>query len=664
MTFANPSFLWALGALSIPILIHLFNFRKTKRVYFSNNRFLRNVKEASTSKRRLKHYLILASRLLFLLFLILAFCQPFLPAREELNSSRRIVFYLDNSESMSIPSAQKVRNLETGVEFIRSVINTFPANVRYRLITNDFAPFSNTFKSKPEIEELLTRLRPSPLTRSFEEVKQRIVSTDFSASDQLFYISDFQKSTLGDIDEMPDTTMQWRLVSVPNATASNVFVDTVFLSNPFATKGERNALRARLRNDGNKETNQLNVKLSINNIQRGTSSLVIPATGSAEINFDLQSGLEDLNKGKIEFNDFPVTFDNEFYFTLNYTDKIRILEIKSASTPTPVERVYANQEIFSFKSAKVDNVDYSLLDDADLVVLNGLNAIPVPLVNALQQFVQTYKSLLVIPGSEPEIPGLQQLVVTNLSVSPGSSFQELDKPDFNNPFYENVFEDKEATISMPRAIRKLNWGTDRSALLKFKNGDPYLSHFNRAGNVYLLASSLDDSQTDFFRHAIFVPVMYRIAASSKQKATDIYYKLSDHFISLTLDTVRSNDLIRLHGQSEIVPTQRRVGNSVFLDLPKYELSQGFYHVTLNEDTVNLVAFNPDKMESILARYRVEEVKQLLGSSSNISLFEGTSASVLTNEIKERYLGQPLWKYAVILALLFMVAEILFIRFLK
>src|SRR5688572_11311269 len=103
MTFLYPSFLWALAALSIPVLIHLFNFRKTARIYFSNTRFLRLVKEVTTAKRRLKHYLILASRLLFLLFLILAFAQPIIPAIEQLSSSRSVVLYIDNSQSMSAP---------------------------------------------------------------------------------------------------------------------------------------------------------------------------------------------------------------------------------------------------------------------------------------------------------------------------------------------------------------------------------------------------------------------------------------------------------------------------------------------------------------------------------------------------------------------------------
>ena len=100
MSFVYPQFLWALTALAIPILIHLFNFRKTIRIFFSNTRFLKQVKQETTRKRKLKQYLILASRLLFIFFLVMAFAQPFLPAKEQMTAGKEIIIYLDNSFSM------------------------------------------------------------------------------------------------------------------------------------------------------------------------------------------------------------------------------------------------------------------------------------------------------------------------------------------------------------------------------------------------------------------------------------------------------------------------------------------------------------------------------------------------------------------------------------
>ena len=45
ISFLYPSFLWALLFVAAPIILHLFNFRKFKKVYFSNVSLLKEIKE-------------------------------------------------------------------------------------------------------------------------------------------------------------------------------------------------------------------------------------------------------------------------------------------------------------------------------------------------------------------------------------------------------------------------------------------------------------------------------------------------------------------------------------------------------------------------------------------------------------------------------------------
>src|ERR1041384_7376099 len=177
MSFVYPLFLWALTALSIPIIIHLFNFRKTTRVYFSNTKLLRQVKQETTQKRKLKQYLVLASRLLFLLFLVLAFAQPFIPAAEQLSAGKNKIIYLDNSYSMTLPVEDKFRSFDAAISFVQEITDVFPPDTRYQLITNDFAPFSNSYKTKSEVLDLLAQLRLSPITRNASEISSRTVPT-------------------------------------------------------------------------------------------------------------------------------------------------------------------------------------------------------------------------------------------------------------------------------------------------------------------------------------------------------------------------------------------------------------------------------------------------------------------------------------------------------
>ena len=657
MNFVFPQFLWALSAFCIPIIIHLFNFRKTTRVYFSNTRFLKQVKEETTQKRKLKQYLILASRLLFLLFLVLAFAQPFLPAREQMTTGKNMVIYLDNSYSMSAQMEEKVRALDAGIGFAKEIVNLFPADTRYKFITNDFAPFSNTFKSQTEIEDLLTQTRLSPVSRSFDEVKNRM--GNLTGSD-IFWISDFQKSTFSHSQQV-DSTNQWHMIPLTFNQSANVFVDTVYLENPFSIGGEKNSIKLKLKNTGLVKKEGLITKLSINGIQSATAAVDIEPNSVVETSFDLSSGLTGLNEAVISFSDFPVSFDNEFFLTLNFSNKIKVVEIKSKTTSNFVQRVYGNGNLFTFKSFDKDNVDYSVLSQADLVVVNGLNKIDAGLSATLANRGE-HLQVLLISGAEPDIVSYKNIVRLAALTDEASKEQvELDKPDFQNPFFANVFEEKSVMLAMPKASRVLNWGNDRSAILKFKNGQPFLS---RNGNVFIMACPLEKEFTDFYNQALFVPVMYRIAASGKRNENRAYYQTSESLITLRADSLLGEEPVRLIGKQEIVPAQRKMNDQLIMEIPKFAITPGFYNAIFQRDTLDLLAFNLDKAESILDQHEGEEVKELLGGGNNISLFQASSMETFSNDIKKRYLGTPLWKYAIVLALLFLLAEVLLIRFWK
>lgn len=665
MSFLYPSFLWALSLLAIPVIIHLFNFRRTTSVLFSNTRFLRQIKEVTTAKRRLKHLLIMAARILFLLFLVLTFAQPLMPAREQLDADRAVVLYIDNSQSMSAQIADKSKGLEAALKFAQSIVELFPTDTRYRIITNDFAPFSNTYKTKPEAADILAQIRLSPVSRTIQEIQDRVMQ-DPRRSKEVFWISDLQKSTSGKIPAAWDTATNWRLIPIDYASVSNVFIDTAFLENPFAASGEKNVLQVKLRNDGERDADDLNLKLTINGVQAGTTQVSIPEAATTETAFDLASGVTGLNRAQLSFTDFPVSFDNDFFVALNFTDKISIIEVKSSNAVTPIEKVFGNDAIFDFNAYSVGNFNYSLLGQAELVIVNGLGRIESSLALALRSYLSENKgSVVIVPGTMPDMESYQQFLgLPSVRIADDAVMEELDKPDFADPFFENVFEERTNALSMPRAIRVLEWGSDRSSILKFKNDQPFLSQFNQGGKLYLMASPLATSHSDFFNHALFVPVMYRIASGSKKNQQRLYYTVQESFINLRGDSLAQTESVKFVGAQEFIPSQRIVNNEIFLDIPKYSVQPGFYNLVASSDTLNLVAFNLDKKESLLDQYSGNEMKNQMGNGSNITIFEAESADAFSSEIKERYLGKPLWKYALLASLFFLLAEVLLIRFLK
>src|SRR5690349_19007249 len=139
MRFEHPLFLYALAAIAIPIVIHLFNFRKFKKVYFSNVQFLKEVQEQNSSREKLKHLLILFSRMLAIIFLVLAFARPFIPsAKNKQQGSRNLVsVYIDNSYSME--SLNKEGNLlDEAKRKAKEIANAYGMTDQFKLLTNDF----------------------------------------------------------------------------------------------------------------------------------------------------------------------------------------------------------------------------------------------------------------------------------------------------------------------------------------------------------------------------------------------------------------------------------------------------------------------------------------------------------------------------------------------
>jgi len=666
--FLYPEFLFGLFTLAIPIIIHLFNFRRSKKIYFSSTRFLKNIKKSTSQKLKLKHYLILFSRLLFLMFLVFAFAQPYLPSADKNPQAESVYIYLDNSSSMSNKVDGTLTSLNLGMDYVSKILELYPTNTSYKFLTNEFAPFSNTLKSKDEIEELLTELKLSNISRTLEESYSRLKSHTIHQSEKskdVFIITDFQRSTIGNLEEiLIDSVDQIFVAPISFDATKNIFVDSIYLSNPFLVANEKNQLNVIVKNTGFERANELPIKLFINEIQVASSTISINAGGFEKLVFEISYNLQSVNRCRISFEDYPITFDNDFYFVLKLENKINIMEIRNDNTVSPIEQVYGNTSLFGFKSQVASNTDYSLIRQFDLVIVNGLQSIDNSLSLELNNYIEQGGSLFIIPGENPELNSYRNILPTITPVMNDTSRVAISMPDLSNPFYENIFESSNERIEMPDALPILNWRAQQMDLLKLRNNLNFLSGFRKKGNVFILASPLTDQFTSFHRHALFVPVMYRIAAMSKQTFEKHYYSINEPTINLKLDSLNKQDIFKLRDtQIELIPNQRISANELVLEMPKNTLNPGFYELNLQDHVKAVLAFNLDKAESYLEQLSINEINTNFSIFHNVTIFETNDADNFSNEVKKNKFGVPLWKYAIILSLLFLLAEVLLIRFL-
>ncbi len=718
MSFVYPSFLWGLLALAIPIIIHLFNFRRTKKIYFSNNQFLKNVKETTTSKLKVKHLLILLARLAFIVFLVLTFAQPYLPGENEeetgTGENPLVYLYLDNSLSMSSELESGVRGIDQGVSFVDEIATYYPRSAQYKLLTNGFGSFSRVPKSSEGLIDLVADVSLTGVARNLDEVLQKIQSdvqlmgmqgSEVERAD-VYLISDFQKSTIGEIQGGKlgeDTTLQVNLVPVQSSYRHNVFVDSMYLANPFMMAGQANELAVALRNEGNESVENLIVRLLINEQQVGSGSVDINAYASGTVNFPLNFPLEQQNQCRIVFEDYPVTFDNEFFFTLNLGDKINVLEITSnlaanrMNSATNVARVYANESVFNFQSFSIDNLDYSLLDNTNLLILNeieGGNQNASVLLPYIRDFLEDEGHMVFILPSSGDVSFLGE-VTQNTSLaaqrqtytdSTGIRTITLENPDLANPFFDNMFEGQADNFDMPFAVPLVNHNLPGNSLLSYKTGDPYLlslrTPFTSGDQVFVFSTPLRQEFTSLYRHAIFVPVMYRLASMSKSLDVPLYYPMNENTITLEASRLLDSTTREASGprylyklrrdEQELIPTQRVVNGRLLMEVPQNVIEAGFYELVRTEEAANAddnavgllsLSFNNTESESLVEPYTIDELQQQIEGVENVSLYEANDVEGFTALMQSKNDQVALWKYALLLALACLLAEILLIRFL-
>src|SRR4249920_1739817 len=101
--FLYPLFLFGLAAASLPVLIHLLNRRRLKRIRFPAVRFILLSQKRISRSYRLRHWLLLALRTLAVVFLALLLANPIFQTGAGLfdgSGPVALVVLLDNSLSM------------------------------------------------------------------------------------------------------------------------------------------------------------------------------------------------------------------------------------------------------------------------------------------------------------------------------------------------------------------------------------------------------------------------------------------------------------------------------------------------------------------------------------------------------------------------------------
>lgn len=709
MSFLFPSFLWGLLALAVPVAIHLFNFRRTRRVYFSNVALLQTVQTTTRSFRRLRDWLILLARCLFLAALVAAFAQPFIPSKSNLGLSRQgaTSLYVDNSFSMQNEEANNAphrRYIDIAVGKLDQLLTLFRNASSLQLLTNDFSADEQQTATAEAIRDRLASVKLAHTPRTLEAVYRRqrnlLAGTGRGGTHQLFWFSDFQKSTAGDLSRLKiDTADRLFVVPITAQAQRNVAVDSVWLTTPFVREMQNNSLNVRLQNSGREAVQNLPIRLYLDDIQVSTASVNLPANGTGDVTLTVNVTKKGFHRGRVFFDDQPITFDNDYYFVIEASPAIRVLHLYGQKTngsalgPDYIQSVFENDSLFTFRQFSAQNFDVGQLKGTDLVVLEGVPQISGTLRTELDQFVKQGGSMVVIPPARPDAGSygsfLNSLNVPGLQVNPVDVAPiPVAEPDRRNPFFADVFQQgfRQEVLNMPQAVPVWQWnGGDR--LLTLRSGQTFLTQSrvgggtaSRQGQLYILASPLSTDYGNLAQHALFVPVMYKMAALSVRPQRTAY-SFDDNVLTFpaTANAANTADraVYKLKNKSlEIIPVQRVVGNQLVLELPKANqltagqtVDAGYYELQRTgpdgaPQTERIIALNHGRAESQMAFYSPAELRQIFANQPNVEVFDSIQDADFGAALERENLGTNLWPYFLMAALGFLLLEIGLVRFLK
>jgi hypothetical protein len=364
--------------------------------------------------------------------------------------------------------------------------------------------------------------------------------------------------------------------------------------------------------------------------------------------------MDNIFDGKLTIQDANLLYDNTILFNLDKSEKINVLSINEADDAF-LKKIYTNDE-FNYNGYDFKALDYNVLENQNLIVLNELKEVPSSLITALKAFTDNGGYILIIPSNNIVLNSYNQLFnnysLTNFNTL-NSTEKKITSIKYSHPLLANVFDKQVTNFQYPKvnAFYTLSSSAGNS-VLDYEDGSSFLSN---SENVYSFTAALNDENSNFKNSPLIVPVLYNMGKQSL-KLAQLYYTIG---VENTVDIktkLSQDDILTLNADDRsVIPLQRTFSNKVELITTDFPDKDGIYTVKNKETLLKNLSYNYNRNESNLNYFDLSSIK-------NASI-ENVVGSTL-QDIKSTTNVNELWKWFVIFALAFLIIEMLILKFFK
>lgn len=640
MRFIHPEILYALFALIIPIVVHLFQLRRFKTEQFTNVVLLQKLVISSRKSSQLKKWLTLITRLLLLSCIILAFAQPYFPNEVNTKEEKALSIILDNSYSMSLKG-------EKGELFLRAkedLLEYLPENEKFHLSTH-----TDNYRdlTKKELKSIIFDLAYTSNALDFYSLQTKSISNfrpNASAKKSIIVLSDFQNlqsqirfDSLQDID--------FHYIKYNPVNTFNFSIDTLFVKN--SSDGKQLVFKVKASNQTDSS-----LPISIFDNDELLGKLTLKFENEKEKTYKFNIAEDEIKNGKIVIEDSALQYDNTFYFSITKPEPVKVLII-SKTYSEYFDRIFNNDK-FNYNQVLLKDLEYNDISSNTVILLNELDEIPDALIVSIENAHKANKVIGIIPAENSNTVGYNRIFeILNFGRYNSKIDREikLTNINFSHPIFKNVFTDKVENFDYPTFDSYFESIATNNAL-SFSNG---MSFLELKGKSFRFNAPIQ-SNSNFKQSPLIVVSFYNLAMQA-QTNQNLYFTTGESNSISVKTKLKNDEVLKIENNKDVyIPRQQLSGENVNLTLIDYPAHAGHYVVKNSEnDTLQHLAYNFDRRESLLEYQNMDKITfgKVYESFNDFSEYFNTNYKINSK-----------WQWFIALALMFMIIELLLLRFIK
>jgi hypothetical protein len=669
MSFLTPLFLVGLGALAIPVILHLIQRERRNVVQFPSLMFIRRIPYQSVQRRRIRHWLLLALRLAALTLLVLAFGRPFFRRTEAASAggsgAREVVVLVDRSYSMGYGD-----RWQKALAAARSAVGGLKPSDRGSVVffSSNAEVAVRSTSDKSRLQASLTTPQPGAgATRYGPALKLAgsVLSESALPRREAILISDFQRIGWQGAEgvRLPDGA-QLTPVSVAEPDPENLSVTPVALSRSTFSNQQRVSVTAGVVNHGTAPVSGVDVTLEVGGRGVQTVKTTVQPGGSSSVTFDPVTVAQRNQRASVRLAADKLEKDNVFNFVMSPDEPVRVLLLERPGAPRDdslfLSRALAVGDAprFEVTSRNVDGTSPEDLSRSAVVVLND---VPINSATAdrLVRFVNGGGGLLVVAGPRAAwagpadvLPGPLGNVVDRTSGAP----VRLGAIEYGHPALDVFRAPRSGDFAAAHfySYRAVSASPGSQVLARYDDGGPaLLERKTGAGRVLLWTSSIDTSWNDMAVRPVYLPLMHRLL----RYLGDYREPAPWRTVGEVLDApVTAPSAKATSSRVALTPSGQRVAldgeGPEVLELTE----QGFYEIRAqgrDAEPAAVVASNVDLAESDMTPIDPAEVSAAATGHAG-GTGENAATTPPSDDAQEG--AQRIWWYLMFAGLLFLTAE--------